>query len=329
MSVNNRNFKKDIDGPVAVPHPVVAGKLEGVKLFVSDFKKLIKFRLTMTVVFSASIAFLIGSKQQGDILWINWLILTFGGFLVTGSANGFNQIIEKDLDKLMERTKDRPLPSGRMNTGQALVLSLLMGILGTYSLVSLNLIAGLISVASLFLYAFFYTPLKQKSPIAVFVGAFPGALPPLIGYYAAFTQADLLTYSQQNPDVILIIPLVLFVIQFIWQFPHFWSLAWVMDEDYSKAGFRLLPTKKKDKISSFMVLITTILMIPVSLLPLYFGFGGYFVGGVSILAGLLFCWYALKLFISCETVFARKVMFTSFFYLPIIQLVLLFDFIAL
>lgn len=329
MSISNSNYKKNIEGPLAVSTQDVQGQLVGIRLFVSDFKKLIKFRLTMTVVFSASIAFLIGSKQQGDIQWINWLILTLGGFLVTGSANGFNQIIEKDLDKLMDRTKDRPLPSGRMTSGQALVLSLLMGIIGTYSLVTLNFIAGIISVFSLFLYAFFYTPMKQKSPIAVFIGAIPGALPPLIGYYAAFTQAGLISYSEVNPDAIWIIPLVLFTIQFVWQFPHFWSLAWVMDDDYRKAGFRLLPTTKKDKISAFMVLITTVLMIPVSLLPIYFGFGGYFVSVVSVLAGLLFSWYALKLFMNCDIAYARKVMFTSFFYLPIIQLVLLFDFIAL
>src|SRR5690606_12318978 len=186
--------------------------------FISDFNKLVKLRLTLTVVFSASIAFLIGAKQQGDIIWVNWLILTVGGFFVTGSANGFNEIIEKDLDKLMKRTADRPLPSGRMSNGQAMVLSLLMGIAGTYTLLSLNFVAGLLSLFSILLYAFFYTPLKRKSPIAVFVGAFPGALPPLIGYYAAFTQDGLALYSPINAAAIIIIPLVLFAIQFVWQF---------------------------------------------------------------------------------------------------------------
>src|SRR5690606_36874421 len=136
---------------------------------------LVKLRLTLTVVFSASISFLIGAKQQGDIMWFNWLLLTIGGFFVTGAANGFNEIIEKDIDKLMKRTMDRPLPTGRMATGQALVLSLLMALGGTLILVRLNFLTGLLSVFSIFLYAFVYTPLKPKSPIAVFVGAFPGA----------------------------------------------------------------------------------------------------------------------------------------------------------
>ena len=159
------------------------------KEFISDFNKLVKLRLTLTVVFSASVSFLIGATQQGNIIWLNWALLTFGGFLVTGAANGFNEIIERDLDKLMKRTMDRPLPAGRMTTGQALILSVFMGIFGTLVLVSLNFIAGLLSVFSIFLYAFVYTPLKQKSPIAVWVGAIPGALPPLIGYYAAFESA--------------------------------------------------------------------------------------------------------------------------------------------
>ena len=156
------------------------------KQFISDFNKLVKLRLTLTVVFSASISFLIGAKQQGDIIWLNWLILTIGGFFVTGAANGFNEIIERDLDKLMKRTADRPLPAGRMTTGQALVLSVFMGIFGTLFLVQLNFLAGLLSVFAIILYAFVYTPLKQKSPIAVFVGAFPDALPPMIGYYSSF-----------------------------------------------------------------------------------------------------------------------------------------------
>ncbi len=316
-------------GGVAMPKSGKGHVLSEWMLFVGDLKQLVKIRLTMTVVFSASIAFLIGSKQQGDINWLNWVILTVGGFLVTGSANGFNEIIERDLDKLMKRTADRPIPAGRMTTGQALVLSLLMGIAGTYTLVTLNFIAGLLSVFSILLYAFIYTPLKRKSPIAVFVGAFPGALPPLIGYYAAFSQNDLALYSQQNAAAIIIIPLVLFVIQFIWQFPHFWGIAWVLDEDYKRAGFRLLPTTKRDKVTAFIVFLSTLLMVPAGLLPYYFGFGGIVVSLVSVAGALLFSWYGLKLFLKCDLAAARKVMFTSFFYLPLIQLILLFDFNAL
>lgn len=330
MKISNRDMRSNkTGGGVAMPESGSRQMLSEWMSFIADFKQLVKIRLTMTVVFSASIAFLIGSKQQGDINWLHWVILTAGGFLVTGSANGFNEIIERDLDKLMKRTANRPIPAGRMTTGQALVLSLLMGIAGTYTLVTLNFIAGVLSVFSIVLYAFIYTPLKRKSPIAVFVGAFPGALPPLIGYYAAFSQNDLALYSQQNAAAIIIIPLVLFIIQFVWQFPHFWGIAWVLDDDYKRAGFRLLPTTKRDKVTAFMVFLSTLLMVPASLLPYYFGFGGIVVSLVSVAGALLFSWYGLKLFLRCDLAAARKVMFTSFFYLPLIQLVLLFDFNAL
>jgi protoheme IX farnesyltransferase len=154
------------------------------------------------------------------------------------------------------------------------------------------------------------------SPIAVFVGAFPGALPPLIGYFAAFHQ-----------PVISWIPIVLFTIQFVWQFPHFWAIAWVVDDDYKKAGFRLLPTTERDKFSAFMILLSTIVLIPVVLLPTIMGFGGYYVAVASFLGGTLFTWYAWQLYIKMDIDSAKKVMFTSFIYLPLIQLMLLFDFI--
>jgi protoheme IX farnesyltransferase len=243
--------------------------------------------------------------------------LTIGGFLVTGAANGFNEIIEKDLDKLMKRTMDRPLPSGHMTTGQALVLSLFMGLIGTLILVRLNFLTGVLSVFSIFLYAFLYTPMKRKSPIAVFVGAFPGALPPLIGYFAAFDRPE-----------ISWIPIILFLIQFVWQFPHFWGIAWVLDDDYKKAGFRLLPTTKRDRTSAVVTFISTLILIPVSLLPTIMGFGGYVIGGVSLILGLIFCWFALELVRKLDIPSARKVMFGSFFYLPLVQLTLLFDFIV-
>jgi heme o synthase len=288
------------------------------KGFIEDLKQLIKVRLTLTVVLSASIAFLIGSKAQGETHWGNWLILTIGGLLVTGSANGFNEIIERNLDKLMSRTANRPLPAGRMTSGQALVLSLLMGLVGTLLLVRLNFLTGVLSVFSILLYAFLYTPLKRKSPIAVFVGAFPGALPPLIGYFAAFKE-----------PFIDEIPLVLFAIQFVWQFPHFWSIAWVLDDDYKKAGFRLLPTTKRDIFSACMVLLSAILFLPVVLLPTVLGFGGYVVGVVSGLGALVFIYYALQLVLKKDIASAKKVMFTSFFILPLLQLLLLLDFIRI
>jgi len=278
-------------------------------------------------VFSASVTFLIGSRIQIErgivegINWSNWLILIIGGFLVTGAANCFNEIIEVDLDRLMTRTKDRPMPAGRMTTGQGLVLGLIMGIAGTSLLVKLNLETGLLSVFSILLYAFAYTPLKRRSPISVFVGAIPGALPPLIGYIAAIGGQTEVGYVAVDYQIAVI----LFLVQFVWQFPHFWAIAWVLDDDYKKAGFRLLPTKKRDKTSAIFTFVSTLILIPVSLLPTFYGFGGYYIAGVSIIAGLLFSWYAYQLVVKMDLASAKKVMFCSFFYIPLVQLILLFN----
>lgn len=280
--------------------------------FISDFNKLIKLRLTFLVVFSASICFLIAKENWENINWQNWLKLIIGGFLVTSAANGFNEIIEKDLDVLMTRTKNRPLPSGSMTTGQALVLSLIMGIFGTYLLGSLNLTTGILSVFSILFYAFIYTPLKRVGSIAVFMGAIPGALPPLIGYVAAHGKID--TFA-----------LILFAIQFVWQFPHFWAIAWVLDDDYKKAGFRLLPTQNRDRTSAIITLIFAVLLLPVSLLPTYFGFGGYIIAAISFFCSLIFIYQAFILVIKMDIKSAKILMYGSFFYLPIVQIVLLFD----
>ena len=281
----------------------------------SDFSKLIKLRLTFLVVFSASISFLIGSKVNGDINWFNWGKLIIGGFLVTAAANCFNEIIEKDYDKLMKRTMDRPIPAGRMTTGQALVLGLTMGVGGTYLLGSLNLVTGYLSVFSILLYAFAYTPMKRKSPIAVFIGAIPGALPPLIGYVAAHEKIDA-------------IALILFGIQFIWQFPHFWAIAWVLDDDYKLAGFRLLPSGKRNLTSAIVTFVFTLILVPVSLLPTFYHFGGYYVGGVSLLFSLVFLYLAFMLLKTLQIGSAKKLMYGSFIYLPVVQLMFLFDFIG-
>ncbi len=277
-----------------------------------DFKNLVKLRLTLLVVFSASISFLIASHTEPSINWYNWLKLVVGGFLVTSAANGFNEMIEKDLDKLMSRTSDRPLPSGRMTNGQALVLSLVMAILGTYLLGSLNILTGLLSVFSILFYAFIYTPMKRVSPVAVFIGAIPGALPPLIGYVAVH-------------GLINDVALILFGIQFVWQFPHFWAIAWVLDDDYKKAGFRLLPTTKRDRTSAVITFIFTLILIPVSLLPAIYGFGGYLIATVSAIAGLVFAYQAFMLVKKLDVKSAQGLMFGSFIYLPLVQLVLLFN----
>ncbi|MBS1528096.1 MAG: protoheme IX farnesyltransferase [Bacteroidetes bacterium] len=281
-----------------------------------DFSKLIKFRLTFLVVFSASVSFLIGSKAKMlPINWEHWGMLVVGGFLVTGAANSFNEIIEKDYDKLMKRTRDRPIPAGHMTTGQALILGICMALAGTYLLGSLNLTAGLLSVFSILFYAFAYTPLKRITPFAVFVGAIPGALPPLIGYVAGYGTIDQ-------------VALIVFGIQFVWQFPHFWAIAWVLDDDYKLAGFRLLPTGKRDAPSALLTFVVTLILVPVSLLPTIYHYGGYWVGGVSLLCSLVFLYLALILVLKRDIPSARKLMFGSFFYLPVVQLMFLFDFLG-
>lgn len=292
----------------------------------ADFSKLIKFRLTFLVVFSASISFIIAVKANGgntwgslysSEMWTNWLKLVAGGFLVTAAANCFNEVIEVDLDKLMKRTMDRPMPAGRMTTGQGLVLGLGMGMAGTYILGSLNLLTGILSVFSILLYAFAYTPLKRKSPVAVFVGAIPGALPALIGYVAG-----------QPHGRIDEIALILFSIQFVWQFVHFWAIAWVLDDDYKLASFRLLPTQNRDRASAIITVIFAVILVPVSLLPTIYGYGGYYVGGVSLVCSLIFLYQSIGLLRTLQVAEARKLMFGSFFYLPVVQLMFLFDFIG-
>lgn len=281
----------------------------------SDFSKLIKLRLTFLVTFSASISFLIGSRVNGEYVWKNWVMLIIGGFMVTSAANIFNEIIEKDLDKLMRRTADRPIPAGRMTTGQGLVIGLFFAIFGTYLLGKLNLTAGFLSIFSILLYAFAYTPMKRKSPIAVFVGAIPGALPPLIGYVAAHPKIDE-------------IALILFGIQFVWQFPHFWAIAWVLDDDYKLAGFRLLPSGKRDATSAIFAFVSTLILLPVSLLPTYYGYGGYYVGIVSLLISLMFVYQGFMLMRNRDIKSAKSLMYGSFLYLPVVQLMFLFDFIG-
>ena len=293
----------------------------------SDFSKLIKLRLTFLVTFSASISFIIAVKANGgdtwgslysSTMWLNWAKLVIGGFLVTSAANCFNEVIEVDTDKLMKRTMDRPMPAGRMTTGQGLVLGLGMGMMGTYLLGSLNILTGLLSVFSILLYAFAYTPLKRRSGVlAVFVGAIPGALPALIGYVAG-----------QPHGRIDEIALILFSIQFIWQFVHFWAIAWVLDDDYKLAGFRLLPTGNRDKASAAITFVFAIIMVPVSLLPTVYGYGGYYVGGVSLAMSLLFLYQAFNLLRKADVAAARTLMFGSFYYLPVVQLMFLFDFIG-
>jgi len=280
----------------------------------ADYAAFIKLRLASLVVFSAVIGFLVIAK--GDINWVKVAWLTLAGFLVTGSANGFNQIIERAYDKIMDRTSMRPLPQGRMSVSESVILASTIGAIGLVILwIFLNPLSSLLSALSILLYVGAYTPLKRVSALAVLVGAFPGAFPPLLGAIAATSDFGHVPYEG----------LVLFAIQFVWQFPHFWAIAWVMDDDYKKAGFRLLPSGERNKASAFQILIYTLFLLLISMVPVYFGITKSIVATVVILVcGLFFFYQAIKLYRDCTIKSAREVMFGSFAYLPLIQLAILF-----
>ena len=280
----------------------------------ADYATFIKLRLASLVVFSAVLGFLIVTKGSVDWAKVAWL--TLAGFLVTGSANGFNQIIEIKTDKIMDRTMMRPLPQERMSVSEATVLASVIGIIGLVILwFFLNPLSSLLSALSILLYVGMYTPLKKTTSFAVLVGAFPGAFPPLLGAVAATGGFGHVPYEG----------LVLFAIQFVWQFPHFWAIAWVMDDDYKKAGFRLLPSGERNKASAFQIVMYTIFLLLMSMVPVYFGITKAFFATLTILiCGLLFFYQAIKLYRDCSIKSARQVMFGSFAYLPFVQLAILF-----
>ena len=281
-------------------------------LKIQDYVQLLKLRLTFLVVFSAAITFAYAAK--GNLVWSQLLLMILGGFFTTASANGFNQVIERETDKLMKRTQMRPMPTDRMSAMEGTIASILMGIAGIAILtLCFNIITGVLALFSIITYAFMYTPLKTKSSIAVFVGAIAGAMPPLLGYVA---------YS----NAFGFEPGIMFAIQFIWQFPHFWSLAWVLDDDYKKAGMYLMPSSDgRSKNSAFQIMLYTLILIPVSLLPLKFGMAGYTLAIVSLIAGIVFFIQSVKLYRECSIKAARELMFGSFLYLPIVQITLLID----
>ncbi|MFL5765122.1 MAG: heme o synthase [Bacteroidia bacterium] len=279
-----------------------------------DYAAFMKFRLASLVVFSAAIAY---TAMPGAVDWakMGWLVL--GGFLVTGASNGFNQILEKDLDKLMNRTQNRPLPQERMSINEAFILAALAGIVGIAILwIFMNPLSGVLGLLALLLYTVVYTPLKRVTPFAVFVGAFPGAIPPLLGCVAAtggFGEIPLLGW-------------IMFAGQFMWQFPHFWAIAWVLDDDYRKAGFRMLPSAGgRDKSSAYQVLIYALFLYPISLMPVMFHFTHGLVAPLVIsFCSIYFLYQAYVLYKECTVEAARKLMFGSFFYLPAIQLAVLY-----
>ncbi|KAA9326071.1 protoheme IX farnesyltransferase [Adhaeribacter soli] len=273
--------------------------------------QLLKFRLSLTVAFSSAVGFMLGNFTSG---WVEALLVMAGGMLVTGSANTINQIIEKDLDKLMKRTAKRPLPTGVLSVNEAAVFAVITGIAGiTLLAVFFNTLCAVLALISLILYGFVYTPLKRISPICVFVGAIPGAMPPLIGWVAAT--------GALTPEA-----WVLFGIQFFWQFPHFWAIAWVLDDDYKKAGFKMLPTAGgKDLKTAFQIMTYTLLLIPMGMLPLQLGMTGTTSAIIAVVCGVLFLMQTLYLMQTCTKKAAMSIMFGSFLYLPIVQIALVLD----
>ena len=284
-----------------------------------------KFTLSFTVVFTCVICYQIAP----NIIvfdWWNILILTFAGLCITGSANAINQAVEKDTDAQMKRTANRPVASGRMSQQTAYAFAIAAGIVGVGLMAyQFNTLSAILSALSLFLYAFIYTPLKKVNSIAVLVGAFPGAIPCLIGWVAATNEINPLaqfivdgkTYSNAGGYA-------LFLIQFLWQFPHFWAIAWVSHTDYSKVGFKLLPADKgPTKFTALQAVMYAVLMVPIGFLPNYFKITGEWSMWVVLVANIFMVVQCVRLYQNMGVPAARRVMFSSYIYLPIVYLALM------
>ncbi|MDH5397383.1 MAG: heme o synthase [Cyclobacteriaceae bacterium] len=274
--------------------------------------ELIKVRLSFLVAFSCGFGYLLGSF--GAVNWPVLLWVSFGGFLISGASIIINQIWERDIDKIMNRTCNRPLPTKRVTVNEAAVLSLILVVSGLYILmIYSNLLTVMLSLVSVILYGFVYTPLKRKGPIAVLVGAIPGALPPLLGWIAVTG-----TISHEA--------LIIFGIQFIWQFPHFWAIAWLADDDYKKVGIKLLPGGGgKDLNTAVQIMIYTLFLLPLGLLPAKFGITGIDSAIVATVCGVLFLSQTFSLIRQGSEKAARRIMYGSFLYLPIVQIAYLLD----
>ncbi len=280
---------------------------------ISDFKEITKMRLSLSVVFSSIAGYLLGTDE---VSFYTILLLALGGYFMVGASNAFNQIIEKDLDALMERTKNRPIPAGRMSVKSAFVLASLFTVFGIIILYIINPQTAMFGAISIFLYTSAYTPLKTRTSLSVFVGAIPGAIPFMLGWVAA-------------TDDFGIEPGTLFMLQFFWQFPHFWAIGWFLHEDYKKAGFNMLPTGKPDKATAAQIIMYTAWTILVSIIPV-FGFTGALqltiVGTIIVfLIGLVMLYYAIQLFKKRTVVSARQLMLASVIYITLIQIVYVAD----
>jgi heme o synthase len=283
--------------------------------FVRDIAMLFKLRLTLLVIISAVLSYYMGADETNPV---TLSALCIGGLLLTGGSNGLNQALEREWDKLMIRTQNRPIPTGRMSLRTAVVLSMIAGIAGILILwYYCGTACGILGASAFVMYVAFYTPLKRISSLAVFVGAFPGAIPPMLGYVAATNNFGLEAG-------------LLFAMQFMWQFPHFWAIAWVAHDDYLRGGYKLLPFNEgRSKKTAYQILLYSLFLIPVSLLPwalpLQAPMTGNVAAVITAVAGMVMSYYAFRLVQSCDTADARKVMFASFFYLPVVQLAYVLD----
>jgi len=284
---------------------------------IKDYLQLVKLSLSIMVVFSSVISYLLAPKVV-EYDWVMIGLLFVGGMLVTGSANAINQVVEKDTDAIMKRTAKRPVAAGRMSVQEGWAFAIITGIAGVGILgYFFNPLSAGLSAFSLFLYAFIYTPLKKVNSIAVLVGAVPGALPCLIGWAA-------------GNDALTLGGWVLFGLQFLWQFPHFWAIAWLAHKDYSSAGFKLLPSDKgPTKFTAMQTVIYSLLLIPVSVIPYFIGICSYedikgMIGLVLVVLGNIFMlWRCISLYQKMDVGSARRVMFGSYLYLPVVLLALL------
>ncbi|MHA7841904.1 MAG: heme o synthase [Winogradskyella sp.] len=279
----------------------------------TDFKEITKMGLSISVVFSALAGYLLGAVV---IDYTTLLLLALGGYFMVGASNAYNQIIERDLDALMDRTKNRPIPAGRMSVNTAFIIATAFTILGIVTLYSINPKTAMWGAISIFLYTSVYTPLKTKTPLSVFVGALPGAIPFMLGWVAARGEFG-------------IEPGTLFAIQFFWQFPHFWSIGWFLYEDYEKGGFFMLPTGKRDKGTAVQIIMYSVWTVLVSLIPV-FGFTGdlklSIVGAILVfLLGMVMLAYAVRLFKQRTVKTAKQLMLSSVFYITMLQIIYVAD----
>ena len=280
---------------------------------VSELKEITKVRLAVSVVFSSVAGYFLGA----DVIdFVTVLMLSIGGYCLVGASNAFNQIIERDLDALMDRTSNRPIPSGRMSVNVAFGIASTLAILGLTILYLINPVTAMFGAISIFLYVSVYTPLKTKTPLAVFVGAIPGAIPFMLGWVAATGDFS-------------IEPGTLFMIQFFWQFPHFWALGWWLYDDYEKGGFFMLPTGKKDKGTSVQIILYTIWTLLVSIVPAFGVTGGLYLtpfsAGLVFLLGLGMMYYAIRLYRQKDTRSAKELMFASVSYITLLQIIYVLD----